>query len=235
MLNNLKKEVYEANMALPKYGLVLFTWGNVSGIDRAGGHIVIKPSGVDYDKLSPDDMVVTDLDGYVVEGSFKPSSDTPSHVALYKNFPEIGGIAHTHSTYATSCAQAGIAIEPFGTTHADYFNGKIPVTRHLSEDEIANDYEKHTGLCITELFKKNKLNENEIPGALVRNHGPFVWAKDANTAAHNAAVLEEIAKMFILTKLANPEDKPVVMPGKLLKKHFYRKHGALATYGQKNG
>jgi len=231
MLEKLKKEVYDANMALPKLGLVLFTWGNVSGVDRERGLFVIKPSGVAYDELSPEMMVVVGLDGKVIKGELNPSSDTPSHIALYNGFPEISGVAHTHSTYATSCAQAGVPVLPMGTTHADYFYGEIPVTRDLTADEINTEYELNTGLCIIETINNSGLTAKEMPSVFVKNHGPFTWGKNASEAVHNAAVLEETAKMFIMTKLINPGASN--MPMELLNRHFFRKHGANATYGQK--
>ena len=232
MLKKLKKQVYEANMALPKHKLVIFTWGNVSGIDRKRGLFVIKPSGVPYDELSPDDMVVMDLRGNKIEGDLKPSSDAPTHLALYNNFYEIGGVAHTHSAYAVSCAQAGIPIIPMGTTHADHFYKKIPLTRDLTLDEINGEYEYNTGMSIVEALRDISAPETEMPGVLVKNHGPFAWGKTAVDAVYNITVLEEVAKMFALTKLLNP-DAPALSPG-LMDKHFLRKHGINATYGQEN-
>jgi len=230
MLEELKKAVYEANMELPKRGLITYTWGNVSGIDRESGYFVIKPSGVDYDTLTPDDMVVMDLEGNRVEGRYKPSSDTPTHIELYKKYPEIGGIVHTHSPYATSWAQAGRSLPLYGTTHADYFYGSIPCARSLTPEEIEGDYEKNTGLVIIETFEKNGLNPMYTPGVLCTNHGPFTWGKDAAEAVHNAVVLEEIAKMDLNTEIVNPKVTPA--PDCIRDKHFFRKHGENAYYGQ---
>jgi L-ribulose-5-phosphate 4-epimerase len=229
MLEKLKKEVYLANMMLPKYGLVTFTWGNVSAIDREKGLIVIKPSGVEYDSLSADDMVVLDLNGKKIEGKLAPSSDTATHIELYKAFPEIGGVVHTHSSYATSFAQACKCIPAFGTTHADYFYGDIPCTRLLTKEEVASDYEKNTGLVIIETLKD--LDYNAIPGVVVANHGPFTWGKDAFNAVHNAVVLDEVAKMAYRTMAINPEIKQINKY--ILDKHYNRKHGKDAYYGQK--
>ena len=231
MLEELKKKVYEANMLLPKYGLVLFTWGNVSAIDREKGLFVIKPSGVEYDKMTPDDMVVMDLDGNKVEGKLSPSSDTPTHLELYKAFEEIGGVVHTHSSYATSWAQAGRGIPCYGTTHADYFYGEIPCVRALTKEEIEADYEKNTGIAIAEEFKRLGIDPMAVPGVLCQNHGVFTWGKDAANAVHNAAVEEEVAKMAFRTELINAEVKPA--PQELQDKHYFRKHGANAYYGQK--
>ena len=228
MLEELKKAVYEANMDLPKYGLVTFTWGNVSGIDRESGLFVIKPSGVDYDKLTPDDMVVMDLNGNRVEGRYKPSSDTPTHLEIYKAFPSVGGVVHTHSSYATSWAQAGRSIPCYGTTHADYFYGEIPCTRAMTPEEIAGEYEKETGTVIIEAFKG--LDATQIPAVLVKSHGPFTWGKDAAEAVHNAVVLEEAAFMNFHAMMLNPEIGH--MQQELLDKHFLRKHGKNAYYGQ---
>ena len=230
MLEELKKRVYEANMLLPKYGLVTFTWGNVSEIDRESGLFVIKPSGVDYDLLTPDDMVVMDLNGNKVEGRYRPSSDTPTHLELYKAFPEIGGIVHTHSSYATSWAQAGRSIPCYGTTHADYIYGEVPCLRCLTEEEINEAYEKNTGLLIVNEFKKMKKDIQAVPAVLCKNHGPFTWGKDGMEAVHNAVVLEECAKMAMRAELINPQVKPA--PQELQDKHYYRKHGANAYYGQ---
>ena len=228
MLEALKKQVYEANMELPRRGLVTYTWGNVSGIDRATNYVVIKPSGVDYELLKPDDMVIIDLEGNKIEGRYKPSSDTPTHLELYKAFPEIGGVVHTHSPWATSWAQAGRSIPCYGTTHADYFYGSIPCARSLTQDEIENDYEKNTGLVIIETFKG--LNASFVPGVLCINHGPFTWGKDAMEAVHNAVVLEEVAKMAFQTEQINAHVKPA--PEAIKEKHFMRKHGKNAYYGQ---
>lgn len=230
MLEQLKKEVYEANMLLPKYNLVTFTWGNVSGIDRESGLFVIKPSGVDYDKLTPEDMVVMDLEGNKVEGKYKPSSDTPTHLELYKAYPEIGGVVHTHSSYATSWAQSGRSIPCYGTTHADYIYGEVPCVRCLTKDEIEADYEKNTGLLIIDEFKKQNKDVTAVPCVLCKNHGPFAWGKDAHEAVHNAVVLEEVAKMAYRAELINKDVKPA--PQELMDKHYFRKHGANAYYGQ---
>ena len=228
MLEQLKKEVYEANMLLPKYGLVTFTWGNVSGIDRESGLFVIKPSGVDYDKLTWEDMVVMDLDGNKVEGKYKPSSDTATHLELYKAFPDVGGIVHTHSSWATSWAQAGRGIPCYGTTHADYMYGEIPCVRNLTKDEIDEAYEKNTGVLIAKHFEGKEYMA--VPAVLCKNHGPFTWGKDAHEAVHNAVVLEEVAKMAARTEMIHPEVLPA--PQELQDKHYYRKHGKDAYYGQ---
>ena len=230
MLEELKKEVYEANMLLPKYGLVTFTWGNVSGIDREKGLFVIKPSGVDYDKLSPEDMVVMDMEGNRVEGHYKPSSDTPTHLEIYKAFPEIGGIIHTHSSYATSWAQAGRSIPCYGTTHADYMYGDIPCMRCLTKEEIDEAYEANTGRLIVNYFKESGRNPMDVPVCLCKNHGPFAWGKDPHEAVHNAVVLEEVAKMAYRAEIIEPRIQPA--PQELQDKHYYRKHGANAYYGQ---
>lgn len=229
MLESLKNQVFLANLQLPKHGLVTFTWGNVSGIDRAAGLVVIKPSGVSYETLKAEDMVVVSLEsGKVVEGSLKPSSDTPTHLELYKAFPNIGGIVHTHSRWATSFAQAGRGIMPLGTTHADYFYGEIPCTRRMTTAEIRGEYEKETGLVIAETFRGK--DPAAIPAVLVYSHGPFTWGKDPMDAVHNAVVLEEIAFMNIQTLLLTPRIPP--MQQVLLDKHYLRKHGANAYYGQ---
>jgi L-ribulose-5-phosphate 4-epimerase len=228
LLKNLKEQVLEANLSLPKYGLVTFTWGNVSGIDRDQGLVVIKPSGVSYDEMKVEDLVVLDLDGNIIEGQYKPSSDTATHIILYKHFPEIGGIVHTHSPWATSWAQAGRAIPALGTTHADYFNGKIPCTRPMTKEEIEGRYEWETGYVIIETFKD--MNPNEIPSVLVHNHAPFNWGKNPIDAVHNAVVLEECAKMAYHAFQLNPQLES--MNQVLLEKHFYRKHGVNAYYGQ---
>lgn len=232
MLEALKKKVYEANMELPKHGLVTFTWGNVSGIDRESGLFVIKPSGVDYDKLTPEDMVVMDLEGNKIEGSYKPSSDTATHIELYKAFPEIGGIVHTHSSYATSWAQAGRSIPCYGTTHADYIYGEIPCLRCLTAEEIEDAYEENTGHLIVNEFARLQKDPMAVPAVLCKNHGPFAWGKDAKEAVHNAVVLEEVAKMAYRAELINP--KVEAAPQELQDKHYYRKHGANAYYGQEN-
>lgn len=229
MLENLKKEVYEANMLLPKYGLITFTWGNVSGIDREKGLIVIKPSGVEYDEMKPEDMVVVDLEGKVVEGDLRPSSDTPTHIEFYKAFPDIGGVTHTHSTFATSFAQAGKSIPALGTTHGDYIYGAVPCTRKMAPEEIAGEYEKNTGLVIVETFKD--LDPNAIPAVLVHSHGPFTWGKDAVDSVHHSVILEECAKMAMYAKIINGGDVPT-MQQELIDKHYLRKHGKNAYYGQ---
>ncbi len=230
MLQELKEQVYEANMMLPKYGLVTFTWGNVSGIDRDTGLFVIKPSGVDYDLLSPDDMVVVDLDGNKVEGRYNPSSDTPTHTVLYNRFPKIGGIVHTHSPWATSWAQAGRSIPCYGTTHADYFYGDIPCVRCLTAAEIEEGYEHNTGILIADDFRSSGRDYEAVPGVLLHNHGPFTWGKDAMEAVHNAVVLEEVAKMAARCEQINPQAWPA--PQEVQDKHYYRKHGEGAYYGQ---
>lgn len=230
MLEELKRQVYEANMELPKRGLVTYTWGNVSGIDRETGYFVIKPSGVEYDELSPENMVVMDLEGNKIEGKYRPSSDTATHIELYKRYPEIGGIVHTHSTEATSWAQAGRSIPLYGTTHADYFYGSIPCARSLTKEEIDEAYEKNTGLVIIETFEENNLNPMYTPGVLCKNHGPFTWGKDAADAVYHAVVLEEVAKMATHTEVINP--KVASAPDCIRDKHFYRKHGEHAYYGQ---
>ena len=228
MLEKLKEEVLKANLLLPKHNLVTFTWGNVSAIDREKGLIVIKPSGVEYDEMKASDMVVVDLDGNVVEGNLRPSSDTPTHIELYKAFREIGGVVHTHSRWATSFAQAGLEIRPMGTTHADYFYGPIPCTRSLTDEEIKGQYEKNTGTVIIETFKG--IDPTAVPGVLVRNHGPFAWGKDAANAVHNAVVMEEVAFMNYHAMTLRPEAPCVSQT--LLDKHYYRKHGKNAYYGQ---
>jgi L-ribulose-5-phosphate 4-epimerase len=231
MLQQLKQEVLEANLQLPKHGLVTFTWGNVSGIDRKQGLVVIKPSGVPYEKLKAEDLVVVDLDGTIVEGRLRPSSDTPTHVALYRCFPYIGGIVHTHSPWATSWAQAGRSIPALGTTHADYFYGEIPCTRALTKEEINRAYEVETGNVIIETFETGGIDPLAMPGVLVTGHAPFCWGKNANEAVHNAVVLEEVAKMALHTFQLSPGIGPIDQY--LLDKHYLRKHGANAYYGQK--
>ena len=230
MLESLKQKVYEANMELPKRGLITYTWGNVSGIDRETGYFVIKPSGVDYDLLKPEDMVVMDLEGNNIEGHLNPSSDTPTHIELYKAYPEIGGVVHTHSPWATSWAQAGRYIPCYGTTHADYFYGDIPCARLLTENEIEENYEKNTGLVIVETIGDE--NPLFVPGILCSNHGPFTWGKDAHDAVHNAVVLEEVAKMASCTESINKSSSKA--PQSMQDKHFMRKHGPNAYYGQTN-
>lgn len=228
MLEELKRQVCEANLLLPKYDLVTFTWGNVSAIDRSSGLVVIKPSGVPYDGMSAEDMVVVDPDGKVVEGKWKPSSDTATHLVLYRAFPQCGGIVHTHSRWATSFAQAGVGIAPLGTTQGDYFYGEIPCTRLMTPEEIAGEYEKETGNVIVETFQK--MDPAAIPAVLIHSHGPFTWGKDAADAVHNAVVLEEIAFMNFHALQLNPAQTR--MQQELLDKHYLRKHGANAYYGQ---
>ena len=230
MLEELKEIVYRANMELPKHGLVTFTWGNVSQIDRESGIFAIKPSGVPYEELTPDDMVLMDLDGNRVEGKYRPSSDTPTHLELYKAFPTVGGVVHTHSSYATSWAQSGRSIPCYGTTHADYIYGEVPCLRCLNKEEIDGAYEKNTGLLIVNEFAARNLDPVAVPAVLCKNHGPFTWGKDAFEAVHNAVVLEEVAKMAFRCELINPEVQPA--PQELQDKHYYRKHGANAYYGQ---
>lgn len=230
MLEELKLKVYEANMELPLRGLVTYTWGNASGIDREKGLFVIKPSGVDYDALRPEDLVVMDLEGNKVEGEMNPSSDTKTHLILYREFPEIGGLVHTHSTNAVAWAQAGEDIPAYGTTHADYFYGPIPCARNLSQEEIDQDYETCTGKVIVETFRERKLNPLHVPAVICRNHGPFTWGKDAAAAVYHSVVLEEVAKMAVLTRQIR-SDSPSA-PDSILNKHFMRKHGPNAYYGQ---
>lgn len=227
MLEELKDKVCRANLDLVRHGLVLFTWGNVSAIDRESGLVVIKPSGVSYDYMKPEDMVVVDLDGKVVEGRLNPSSDTPTHVVLYKAFPQAGGVVHTHSTYATSWAQAGLDIPNIGTTHADYFHDAVPCTPDMTESEVKGEYELETGNVIVRRFEG--LNPVHTPGVLVKNHGPFTWGKDADEAVHNAVVLEQVAKMASISFGINPA---LTMNPLLIEKHFSRKHGPGAYYGQ---
>ncbi len=233
MLETLKQQVYEANMLLPQYGLVVFTWGNVSGIDREKGLFVIKPSGVPYEKLRAEDMVVVDLEGKKVEGALNPSSDTPTHAELYRRFADVGGIVHTHSRWATIWAQAGREIPAYGTTHADYFHGPVPCTRPLTEEEVNRAYELETGRVIASHFEDNGIVPAHVPGVLVNSHGPFSWGKDAKKAVENAAVLEEVAMMAWHTE-ALPQTMPRgPMQAYVLEKHFMRKHGPNAYYGQK--
>lgn len=229
MLEQLKQQVYEANLKLVEYNLVLFTWGNVSAIDRESGLVVIKPSGVDYAKLTADDMVVMNLDGEKVEGKLNPSSDTPTHLELYRRFPDIGGVAHTHSTFAVSFAQAASDIPAYGTTHADFAFGSIPCTRDLTKEEIEGEYELNTGKVIAECFEARGIDYNAVPAVLVRSHGPFTWGKDGFEAAKNSAILEEVAKMAYLSRTmdAEPANEHIQH------KHYFRKHGANAYYGQK--
>lgn len=231
MLETLKRKVCAANIELQEKGLITYTWGNVSGIDRRQGLVVIKPSGVSYDDLTYDKMVVVDLDGNKIEGDLSPSSDTATHLELYKKYPQIGGITHTHSNNATSWAQAGRNIPFFGTTHADYFHGDIPCTRMLTAEEINGEYEKNTGLVIIETLEENKIDPVEMPAILCRSHGPFTWGKDADEAVHNAVVLEEVAEMALKTLILSPSAQTA--PQVLSDKHYFRKHGANAYYGQK--
>ena len=236
MLEELKEKVFRANLDLVKHGLVIFTWGNVSAIDRATGLVVIKPSGVSYETMRAEDMVVVDLDGKVVEGDLRPSSDTPTHLVLYKAFPEIGGVVHTHSTYATAWAQAGLDIPNIGTTHADYFHDDIPCTRDMKKSEVFGEYEKETGNVIVERFKG--MNPVDTPAVLVKNDGPFTWGTDADNAVHNAVVLEQVAKMGFVAVTLNLSTLDLVnhkpsMNKLLIEKHYSRKHGPNAYYGQK--
>ncbi|MCD8125735.1 MAG: L-ribulose-5-phosphate 4-epimerase [Lachnospiraceae bacterium] len=230
MLEELKQTVLEANLLLPKHQLITFTWGNVSGIDREKGLVVIKPSGVEYDGMTADDMVVVDLDGNRVEGRYKPSSDTPTHVALYRAFPGLGGIVHTHSRWATSFAQAGRGVPAMGTTQGDYFYGEIPCTRKMTPEEIAGAYEAETGNVIIETFRERGIDPDQVPAVLVHSHGPFTWGTDPLNAVHNAVVLEEVAFMDFHAMMLEPGLPP--MQQELLDKHYLRKHGANAYYGQ---
>ncbi|WP_279289063.1 L-ribulose-5-phosphate 4-epimerase [Anaerofilum hominis] len=234
MLETLKRQVWEANLLLPKYGLVTFTWGNVSGVDRSRGLMVIKPSGVDYEDLRPEDMVAVDLEsGRVVEGSLNPSSDTRTHLELYRAFPALGGVVHTHSPAAVAWAQAGRDIPCYGTTHADYFYGPVPCARQLTQAEIDEDYEKNTGAVIAETFRARGLDPAQVPGVICSSHGPFTWGTDAAQAVYHAVVLEEVAKMAILTREVDPSAAPA--PRRVQDKHFLRKHGPNAYYGQNSG
>ena len=228
-LKELKQEVFEANTQLVKYNLVTLTWGNVSAINRAEGLVVIKPSGIDYDNMTIDDMVVIDVEGNLIEGKWKPSSDTPTHLKLYKAFPQIGGITHTHSNYATMFAQAKVEIECFGTTHADYFYGNVPLTRVLTEQEVSEHYEKNSGIVIVERFAD--INPMSVPGVLVASHGPFTWGKSAGESVKHSFILERIAEMAMGTLRLKAECKP--SDQYVLDKHYFRKHGPNATYGQK--
>lgn len=230
MLEALKETVCEANLELSRRGVVLYTWGNVSGIDRARGLVVIKPSGVPYQGMQPSDMVVVDLKGRIVEGTLRPSSDTPTHLELYKAFPEIGGVVHTHSTHAVVFAQAGMDLPALGTTHADYFYGAVPVSRSLTRDEVQEAYEKNTGRVIVETVQETGREALDVPGVLVRNHGPFTWGKDPTEAVYHSVVLEEIAEMAWKTLQINPS---AALPPYILEKHYQRKHGPKAYYGQK--
>ncbi len=228
MLEDLKQKVLDANLELPKLGLVIFTWGNVSAIDREKGLMVIKPSGVSYEEMTTEHLVVLDLEGNIVEGHCRPSSDTPTHIELYKAFPEIGGIVHTHSTWGASWAQAGKSIPSLGTTHGDHFYNSIPCTRQMTPEEIAGEYEKETGTVIIDTFKE--ISYKEVPGVLVNGHGPFTWGKDAKEAVYNAAVLERVAEMAVITQTINSEKHQLQQ--ELLDKHYLRKHGKNAYYGQ---
>lgn len=230
MLEALKEAVLQANLELPKKNLVTYTWGNVSGIDREKGLVVIKPSGVSYEEMKASDMVVLDLQGNKIEGDMRPSSDTPTHIALYNQYPELGGVVHTHSRWATVWAQAGMSIPPLGTTHADYFYGAIPCTRRLTQEEIEGEYELNTGKVIIETFTNLGINPVHVPGVVCYSHGPFAWGKNPDEAVHNAVVMEEVAMMALNTKLLNPSIGDV--DSYLLDKHFLRKHGANAYYGQ---
>lgn len=231
MLEALKEKVLKANLELPKHKLVTFTWGNVSEVDREKNVVVIKPSGVEYDEMTADDMVVVDLfTGEVVEGKLKPSSDTPTHLELYRKFPNIGGIVHTHSRHATAWAQAGEDIPALGTTHGDYFYGAIPCTRKMTTEEIAGEYELETGKVIVETFQKREIDPDQVPAVVVHSHGPFVWGKDANEAVHNSVVLEELAYMDFVSTQIRPNVP--TMQQELLDKHYLRKHGKNAYYGQ---
>ncbi|MBC5580921.1 L-ribulose-5-phosphate 4-epimerase [Anaerofilum sp. BX8] len=233
-METLKRQVWEANLLLPKYGLVTFTWGNVSGVDRSRGLMVIKPSGVDYEDLRPEDMVAVDLEsGRVVEGSLNPSSDTRTHLELYRAFPALGGVVHTHSPAAVAWAQAGRDIPCYGTTHADYFYGPVPCARQLTQAEIDEDYEKNTGAVIAETFRARGLDPAQVPGVICSSHGPFTWGTDAAQAVYHAVVLEEVAKMAILTREVDPSAAPA--PRRVQDKHFLRKHGPNAYYGQNSG
>ena len=228
-MQQLKQQVFEANMDLPRYGLVTFTWGNVSAIDRQRGLVVIKPSGIAYESMTVDDMSVVDLQGHVVEGRWRPSSDTATHLALYRRYPDLGGVVHTHSTHATAWAPAGLAIPALGTTHADYFFGDIPCTRALSAQEVDEAYELNTGQVIIETL--GEANPLHTPGIVVYQHGPFAWGKDAHEAVHNAVVMEEVARMAWIARGINPQLQPI--DSWLMNKHFQRKHGPNAYYGQK--
>ena len=230
MLEELKKKVFEANMELPRRGLVTYTWGNVSGIDREKGLFVIKPSGVEYDELRPEDLVVMDLKGNKVEGELNPSSDTKTHLVLYNAFPQIGGIVHTHSPYAVAWAQAGADIPCYGTTHADYFYGPIPCARHLTQEELDAGYELNTGNTIVECFRDRGIDPVAVPAVICHSHGPFTWGKDAAKAVYHAVVLEEVAKMAIFSRQVNPNVLPA--PQRIQDKHYMRKHGPNAYYGQ---
>lgn len=230
MLEKLKADVLEANLELVRRGLVLYTWGNASGLDRATGLVAIKPSGVPYESMTADDIVISDMDGKIVDGTLKPSSDLGTHLLLYQSFPSIAGVVHTHSEYATAWAQAGRPIPAFGTTHADYFYGPVPVTDELTPEEIAGDYVLNTGVAIVRRFKESALDPEAVPGVLVAGHAPFAWGKSALDAAHNAVVLEAVARVGLRTVMLNPDAAGVSQA--LLDRHYFRKHGATATYGQ---
>lgn len=230
MLSELKEKVYEANMELWRKGMVIYTWGNVSGIDRDKGLVVIKPSGVDYDVMKPEDMVVVDLNGNVVEGKLRPSSDTPTHVVLYNKYPEMGGVVHTHSTHAVAFAQAGKPITALGTTHADYFYGDIPCTRSLTDEEVHDAYEVNTGKVIIETFNGLGIDPMAVPGVVCKNHGPFAWGKTPDQAVYNSVVMEKVAEMAYITYGINPSVERE--PQYILDKHYFRKHGPNAYYGQ---
>lgn len=231
MLEALKEEVFQANMELPRQGLIKYTWGNVSGVDCEQGLFVIKPSGVDYETLKASDMVVCNLDGEVVEGELNPSSDTPTHAVLYRNYPEIGGVVHTHSTWATIWAQAGLDVPAMGTTHADTFYGKVPCARFLTAEEIDTGYEEETGNVIVKTFKERNIDPQQVPGVLLHGHGPFTWGKDANSAVMNAVVLDEVCKTNLFARQLNNFAEE--LPQRILDKHYLRKHGENAYYGQK--
>lgn len=229
-IEQLKEEVFRANLELVEQGLVIYTWGNVSGIDRESGLVVIKPSGISYDIMTVEDMVVLDLEGNVVEGKYKPSSDTPSHLVLYKEYEEIKSVVHTHSEWATAWAQAGRAIPVYGTTHADYFYGEILCTRKLNKEEVESNYEHNTGLVMVETLKKHEKDPLELPGLIIFNHGPFSWGETPSKAVHNAKVMDEVAKMSFRTETINPRVQPI--SNYVLDKHYLRKHGKNAYYGQ---
>lgn len=231
MLKELRQAVYQANMELPRRGLVTSTWGNASGIDREKGILLIKPSGVEYADLTPEMLVALDLDGNIVEGELKPSSDTKTHIELYRAFPNIGGVVHTHSAHATAWAQACMDIPAYGTTHADYFYGSVPCARHLTREELDEDYERNTGKVIVETFAQRGIDPDHVPAVICASHGPFTWGRDADQAVYHASVLEEVARMALMTRQINPNAAPA--PQHVLDKHFMRKHGPNAYYGQK--
>lgn len=231
MLKELRQAVYQANMELPRRGLVTSTWGNASGIDREKGILLIKPSGVEYADLTPEMLVALDLDGKIVEGELKPSSDTKTHIELYRAFPNIGGVVHTHSSHATAWAQACMDIPAYGTTHADYFYGSVPCARHLTREELDEDYERNTGKVIVETFAQRGIDPDHVPAVICASHGPFTWGRDAEQAVYHASVLEAVAQMALMTRQINPNAAPA--PQHVLDKHFMRKHGPNAYYGQK--